>query len=89
MLACKGIFAKPSILQPRIARGGAAAKAYEVRLKFNFTLEFGARARSGLRWKTEHRSVFGNMVSERTSSVRCYTMFFKLADTVSKRASTD
>ena len=32
MLACKGIFAKPSIPQVRIAHGGAAAKTYAVRL---------------------------------------------------------
>ena len=32
MLACKGIFAKPSISQVRNAHGGAAAKAYAVRL---------------------------------------------------------
>ena len=32
MLACKGIFAKPSIKQPCGARGGNAAKAYAVRL---------------------------------------------------------
>ena len=37
---------------------------------------------SGSRWKTELRSVFGNMVSERTISIGCYAMFFKLGDTV-------
>ena len=57
--------------------------------KFCLTLENDAREISGLRWKTERRSVFGNMVSERTISNRCYTMFFKLADTASKRTITD
>ena len=38
------------------------------------TLEFGARTKSVSRWKTEHRSVFGNMVIERTSSVIRYTI---------------
>ena len=34
-----------------------------------FTLEFDARAMSVSRWKTERRSVFENMVNERTGSV--------------------
>ena len=71
-----------------VNRRAVTALRYTV-LNFSFTLEFDAREMSVSRWKTEHCSVFGNMVSERTSSVRCYTMFFKLEDTVSERASTD
>ena len=40
MLACKGIFAKPAISQVRIAHGGAAAKAYAVRLSENIISRF-------------------------------------------------
>ena len=40
----------------------------------SITLEISARVKSISRWKTELRSVFGNMVIERTSQVRCYTM---------------
>ena len=35
MLACKGIFAKPSIARVRKAHSGTATKTYEVRLSDN------------------------------------------------------
>ena len=73
MLACKGIFAKPSISQVRIAHGGAAAKAYAVRLSENiisrFTTKVNAFFCKSEKYKIVAYSTSSTTVSGGTSSL--------------------